>query len=145
DRSSPRASPPHHRARAGRERRTVEQSEIVVSPARARRWAYSTACETLQPSTNSRPSSSYGFESWPSLLRASVGPTRASVDPTAPDPLIGARESTNSRFRDPSRALGGQADKGQRWVPGVRSQLRDMRKKVQPVPRDEGVPILVEK
>ena len=34
----------------------------------------------------------------------------ASVDSTAPDPHIGAKESTNPRFPDPSRALGEQAD-----------------------------------
>src|SRR5262249_37670340 len=45
---------------------------------RARRWASSTACETLRPSSSSPPSSSYGFESWLSLLRASVGSTNGT-------------------------------------------------------------------
>jgi hypothetical protein len=40
-----------------------------------------------------------------------VGPKRASVDSTAPNPQIGARKSTDSRFPDPARAWGEQADR----------------------------------
>jgi hypothetical protein len=58
-------------------------------------------------------------------LRASIRPKRASVDSTAPNPHIGARESTNPRSPDPSPALGEPADQKPRSAMGVSSRARD--------------------
>ena len=55
-----------------------------------------------------------------------VGPTRASVDSTAPNPHIGASESTNLQFPIPSHALAEQAGKKQRSTTSVGSGLRDL-------------------
>jgi len=58
-----------------------------------------------------------------------VGPTRASVDSTAPNPYIRARESTNPRFPIPSRALRQRADKKQPSVMSVISGVSDLPQK----------------